>query len=148
MGHERGYVEAIEACNRCIREDDRANTWWPKVLRIEGSRTVLDVDGTECAAFSDVDVAHSSALFRLMLDDRRVCALFAYPAESGVKPVDVVVGFLDGDGRLTLALNDKEVFPMIGNRDPPPEIPPATRWIVAAALGTEHRRAVSAFKST
>ena len=148
------FNEALDACYAGVRNDDR-RTWWPKVVRADGPTTVLDVDGRECVftcrgspsgsggSSSDFEVGNANALFRLMADGGRTCALYAYPAECGIRPVDAIVGFLGGEAdELALACDNERVFPMIGGRGPAPEIPPGARWIVAAAFQTGHRHAV------
>ena len=146
MEHIALFIEAIEACNKCVSEDDRSS-WWPRVVRSEGTDAILDVDGTEArCCCGPSDLGNSYALLRLVADESRICALFAYPAKDGIRPVDVVVGFLDKDRGMTLAWDGERVLPMIGNQAvvnvaPPPD----AEWIVAAAFQKDHRRAISLF---
>lgn len=89
-------------------------------------------------------MANVHALSRLVLDETLVCALYAYPVCVGIKPVDVVVGFLDKNKELTLAWDNERVFPMVGNSFVP-AIPKGCEWIVAASFQMKYRRSICIF---
>lgn len=141
------FCEAVRACNACIMHDDR-RTWHPDVVRIEARTKVLNVLGQECGAAGMKDAfgdAQANALLHLVVDEKRPCALYAYPANLGMRPVDAVVGFVDAGGNLTLAWDrGTRIFPMIGNSwESVPAVPPSTVWIVAAAFQTKYRYAIA-----
>ena len=142
------YDAAIRAVHDCIANDDRS-TWRPNVVRVEEGRRIHDIDGVEAGSYGGCP-SHAQALLRLLVDPLRPCSLYAYPAVVGeaVTPVDVLVGFLDRANTLTLACGDS-VFPMICHhvaaRRTVPAVPSNAKWIVAASLSTELRRAVALY---
>ncbi len=150
MEYRKTFIEAIHACNLCILKDDK-QYWYPKILRIEGRQKMLEIDGEECALMGsgdDAADANCHALMHLMKDKTRICAIYAYPVKCGIKPVDIIVGFMDKNNGLTLAWDKKRVLPMIGNPNVSmynQRIPPDTTWIVAAAFETKYRHAISLF---
>lgn len=149
MEHKQKFIEAINACNSCILEDDRT-TWYPKVVRIEGPRKILEVYGQECGIYGTdtADDSCSNALWHLVMDKTRKCAIHVYPRKCGFRPLDVLVGYMNKEKKLTLAWENDRVLPMIGNCSNnacKPTIPPDAHWIVAAAFQYEYRRAISFF---
>ena len=177
MEFEKDYVAAVNHVYECVRSDDR-DGWLPNIVRIEGGRKIHLIDGIEASSHGGVDDSYgnasASSMLRLIVSGGREggsipCALFAYNAKCGIQPVDVIVGFLDGDRNLTLAWNRKRVFPMIGANigstiennqrrwirsiapstfTEVPDIPADAKYIVAASLDARYRKAVAFFGRT
>ena len=146
---------------------------WPKVIRIEGDRKIHLINGIEAGSscgdgeFGD---ASSNALLRIVIDKNLQCALFAYDVKYGIKSVDIIVGFLDKEKNLTLAWDNKRVFPMIGSNigylvkedkwisphsqegkysyTKIPYIPENTKWIIAGSLNTQNRKIIALYGRT
>lgn len=144
------YKAAIECCYTHILHDDR-ETWWPKIKRIEGRKVIHEINGVECSAgggiiHSEYDDAYSNSMLRLCMSKEETCAIFAYPVKYGIQPVDILIGFMDVSRNLTLAWDETRVYPMIGNRFyESSAIPKNTKWIVAANLSHDYRKAVSLY---
>lgn len=147
------FQEAIRAINDKIAINDDHETWWPKILRRESdfSKSIHDIDGVEAAASSsdramnEFDESRANSYLRLVLRNSP-CELFAYPVEFGIRPVDVIVGFMsENKDDLTLAWDDDRVYPLIGNNEYIRTLPDAAKWIIAASMSTEYRRVVSLF---
>lgn len=143
------YINAIAAVNYCVLNDNR-ETWWPKIIRKETDfRTYYDIDGIEVGSCSykennAFDDALSSSLLRI-IKKNVPCALFAYPIEFRIRPIDIIVGFMKEDKELVLAWNNKSVYPLIGNQWYSQTIPKDTKWIIGASMDTDYRRAISRF---
>jgi hypothetical protein len=178
MEFEKDYIDAIKCVNECILNDDR-DKWWPNIIRIEGEQKIHSIDGIEAGSMgtngTSFDDAHCNSLLRLISGEKKSCTLFVYDVKCDIQLVDIIVGFLDNQKNLTLAWNNKRVFPMIGANigstiengeikfiDPKsslkskettfftkiPEIPENTKWIVAASLDLQYRKAVALFGRT
>ena len=168
------YSDVIKHVNECIRNDNR-DTWWPKIIRIEGGKKIHLINGIEAGASgsdgSSFGDASSNALLRIVIDEKLPCTLFAYDVKCNIHNVDIIVGFLDKEKNLTLAW-DKRVYPMIGisignifedgkrkfidhNTSKEnmvftkiPNIPENTKWIIACSLNTKNRKIVALYGRT
>ena len=148
------YTNIIKAINDIIFNSD-GKTWWPKIVRIEGNHAIHDIGGVEAGSSSNSFLksysdSQSNALLRLVLNDSLCATIFAYSVTDGIERSDIIVGFLNKDNKLTLAWDDKRVYPMIGQQSHTYnfKIPDDTVWIVAACLNTKPRRLVSLFGNT
>lgn len=146
------YINAVNLINDCVMSDDRS-TWWPCVVghSLKDGSDIIDGQEYKAKLNDTYPDAHRNALLRLVEGGDAVeCVLFAYAVKYGIMPVDVVIGFLgDQESALTPAWDGRCVFPMIGVPCGwKPGVPVGSKWIVAAALNRNLRRAVALYGQT
>lgn len=168
MEYKDKYVEAIQHVHNAILTSD-PKYWWPQMTGVETIDDnpdgyvyfVYDLgQGEICSGMGhlgdDYRHARSTAMLRL-LQFKEPCTLFAFPLKDGVcngkciVKEDIVVGFISGTQNsfsIMPAWNKTRILPLIGNNaddmmfDDPPEM---TKWVLCAALASQHRHAVSLF---